>query len=144
MRRRWFAIPVVLIMIALAACGPEDKPSNPAKPATDLIALAKKFAPLVRLGEGEKYKPIDALIFIDNSALMWNREKCPDQKVDDDPTAQKLADPGELQGPEDAGQDRLSGQGGPGIQHHRTDPALRQRGTRRRGLLPRRRQRHPR
>ncbi len=95
MRRRWFAIPVVLIMVALVACGPEDKPGAPATPGapTDAIALAKKYAPLVILGEGEKYKPIDTETFIEKAKLMWNREKCFDEEVDEHPTAQKLGDP---------------------------------------------------
>ncbi|WP_152365355.1 hypothetical protein [Microlunatus speluncae] len=111
MRRRWIAIPVALIMVALAACGPEDKPGAPVTPvASDTAAptpsapppqshdltLAKKFAPLVRLGAAEEFLPIDAVTFIDRSELRWNRKAglvCPDQKVDKDPTAQKLADP---------------------------------------------------
>lgn len=94
MRPRWCAVPVVLIMIALAACGPE-KPAETSPPQTQTAALelAKTFAPLVRLGKDEEYKPIDTTTFIAKSALRWNREKCPDEEIDEDPTAAKLGDP---------------------------------------------------
>lgn len=58
------------------------------------LELAKKYAPLVRMGAGEKNLPIDAVFFIKSSELRWNRDdRCDDDLIDRTPTPEKLADP---------------------------------------------------
>jgi len=106
---------VILAVLVAAGCGPDQQaapadqgppPSSPAPSASGQpsatagpagaggsLELAKKYAPVVRMGDGEKNLPIDAELFIRNSELKWNRDDCPDETLDEQPTGAGLADP---------------------------------------------------
>ncbi|NYE72164.1 Vps62-related protein [Microlunatus parietis] len=116
--RKALTLLLFLAVLAAAGCGPEQEagptaaatppPTGSAStapssegPATagpaaggGSLELAKKYAPLVRMGQGEKNLPIDAVFFIKSSELRWNRDdRCDDDLIDRTPTPEKLADP---------------------------------------------------
>lgn len=120
--RKALTLVLLLAVLTAAGCGPEQEEPGPTTAATppptgaaapssaaptaegsatsgpaDIggsLELAKKYAPLVRMGKGEKNLPIDAVFFIKSSELRWNRDdRCKDEQIDRTPTPEKLADP---------------------------------------------------
>ena len=89
-----FALCLVMsAAVVLTACDPgEPKQYTAAETTAASPELAARFAPLVRLAEGETLKPMDATRFVEGSALRYDhRGACPDEGPVADPVdARKL------------------------------------------------------